>query len=160
MELPVHIKNFWFEYLSEADLDPETPIYDIFHFDDNKSDANELADLVLQGKKRATASLLCEYGTGSQRPPQIGDLSIVTNWDGLPLCVIETTEVKVQAFQNVDEDFAADEGEGDQSLEYWKDAHWVYFERLCRKLEREMSLEMLVVCERFQMVFPNHNMLN
>lgn len=87
-------------------------------------------------------------------------MSIVTNWDGLPLCVIETTEVKIQAFQAVDEDFAVDEGEGDLSLEYWKGAHWTYFGRVCRELEREMSPEMQVVCERFQMVFPNHNMLN
>ncbi len=154
MELPIHIIPFWFDYLSEADLDPETPVYDIFHFDDNKSDANDLADLVLRGKKRATASLLCEYETGSQRPPQVGDLSIVTDWDGLPLCVIETTEVEFQAFQDVEENFAADEGEGDLSLEDWKDSHWAYFGRVCRELEQERSLEMQVVCERFQMVFP------
>jgi uncharacterized protein YhfF len=154
MDLPAHIKPFWFEYLSETDLDPETPVYDIFHFDDNKSDANDLANLVLQGKKRATASLLCEYETGGQRPPQAGDLSIVTDWNDRPLCIIETTEVEVLAFQDVDEDFAADEGEGDLSLEYWKNTHWTYFGRVCRELERERSLEMRVVCERFQMVFP------
>jgi len=160
MEFTSHIKAFWREYLSGTDLDPETPIYDIFHFDDNESDANDLADLVLQGKKRATAPLLCDYETGDQRPPQVGNLSIVTNWDGLPLCVIETTEVMIQAFQNVNGDFAADEGEGDLSLEYWKEAHWAYFERQCRRLDREMSPEMQVVCERFQMVFPNSNILN
>jgi ASCH domain len=76
--------------------------------------------------------LLCEYDTEGLRPPQVGDLSIVTDWDGLPLCVIETTEVEVQAFQDVDEDFAADEGEGDLSLKYWKDVHWAYFERVCQ----------------------------
>ena len=154
MELPVHIKPFWFEYLSEADLDPETPVYDIFHFDDNKSGANDLANLVLRGEKRATASLLCEYDTEGLRPPQVGDVSIVTDWDGLPLCVIETTEVEVQAFPDVDEDFAADEGEGDLTLKYWKDVHWAYFGRVCRDLGRDMSLEIRVVCERFQMVFP------
>jgi len=159
MELPNHIKPFWLDYLSKANLDPETPVYEIFYFDDNESDANELADLVLRGKKRATASLLCVYGTSGQRPPKVGDLSIVTNWDGLPLCVIETTEVEIQVFHDVNEDFAADEGEGDLSLEYWKDAHWPYFEHVCRELGREMSQEEPVVCERFQMVFPNQNKL-
>ena len=154
MDLPANIRPFWLEYLSETDLDSETPVYDIFHFDDNKSDANDLADLVLRGEKRATASLLCEYDKENLRPPQVGDLSIITDWDGLPLCVIETTEVEIKAFQDVDEDFAADGGEGDLSLKYWKDVHWAYFERVCRDLDRDMSLEIRVVCERFQMVFP------
>ena len=123
MDLPANIRPFWLEYLSEADLEPETPVYDIFHFDDNKSGANGLADLVLRGEKRATASLLCEYDKEDLRPPQVGDLSIVTDWDGLAVCIIETTEVEVQAFQDVDENFAADEGEGDLSLKYWKDVH-------------------------------------
>ena len=154
MDLPANIRIFWLEYLSEADLDTETPIYDIFHFGDNKSTANALADLVLRGEKRATASLLCEYDQESLRAPRVGDLSIVTDWDGLPLCIIETTGVEVQAFQDVDEDFAADEGEGDLSLKYWKDVHWAYFERVCRGLDRDMSPGIRVVCERFQMVFP------
>ena len=81
-------------------------------------------------------------------------VGIVTNWDGLPLCIIETTEVNVIAFQDVNEGFAADEGEGDLSLEYWKDSHWAYFGCVCQDLEQERSLEMQVVCERFQMVFP------
>ena len=154
MDLPAHIQPFWFEYLSEADLDPDTPVYDIFHFDDNKSDANDLVDLVLRGKKRATASLLCEYETGGKRQPRAGDSSIVTDWDGLPRCVIKTTEAEVIAFRDVDENFAADEGEGDLSLAYWKEVHWDYFGRVCRELERERSFEMRVVCERFQVVYP------
>ena len=43
MDLPAQIQSFW----SETARDAHTPVYDIFHFDDNESDANELADLVL-----------------------------------------------------------------------------------------------------------------
>ena len=154
MHIPTHIRSFWFEYLAEANREPDTPIYDVFHFDDNKSDANELAALVLQGRKLATASLLWEYGTDGKRRPQAGDLSVVTDWDGSPLCVIETSEVDVRAYKDVDEDFAAAEGEGDLSLEYWKNAHWAYFGRVCGELGRERSPEMLLVCERFLIVFP------
>jgi uncharacterized protein YhfF len=78
---------------------------------------------------------------------------VVTSWDGLPLCVIETTEVQVQAFEDVDEEFAAAEGEGDRSLACWREVHWSYFERVCDKLGRERSLRMPVVCERFRVVF-------
>ena len=40
-------------------------------------------------------------------------MSVVTDWDGIPLCIIETSEVEVRAFKDVDEEFAAAEGEGD-----------------------------------------------
>jgi len=151
---PPHIQSYWVGYLSEAGRDPRTPLYDVFHFDDNESDANELADLVLRGRKLATASLLWEYETGDKRSPQAGDLSVVKDWDGIPLCVIETSEVEVRAFKDVDEDFAAAEGEGDLSLEYWENAHWAYFGRGCSELGRQRSPEMSVVCERFRVVFP------
>jgi uncharacterized protein YhfF len=155
IDLPPHILSYWVGYLSESGRNPHTPVYDVFHFDDNKSDANELAELVLQGRKLATASLLWEYETGAKRPPKAGDLSVVTDWDGIPLCIIETSEVEVRAFKDVDEEFAAAEGEGDLSLEYWVNAHWAYFERVCNELGREGSPEMPVVCERFRVVFPS-----
>jgi len=66
---PPHVQSYWVEYLSEAGRDPDAPLYDVFHFADNQSDANELADLVLRGRKLATASLLWEYETDDKRPP-------------------------------------------------------------------------------------------
>ena len=110
IDLPPHIQSYWVGYLSESGQDPDTPVHDVFHFDDNKSDANELAELVLRGRKLATASLLWEYEMGAKRPPQAGDLSVVTDWDGIPLCIIETSEVEVRAFKDVDEEFAAARG--------------------------------------------------
>ncbi len=117
MNYPARIQAFWAEFLAETDREQDVPIYDVFHFDDNESDANELAELVLRGEKVATASLLWEYGTSDKRRPQTGDLSVVTDWQGSPLCVIATSGVEVRAFEDVDADFAAAEGEGDLSLE-------------------------------------------
>ena len=148
------IKHFWQTFLSESARDPDTAVYDVFHFDDNEAGANKLADLVLQGRKLATASLLWEYESGGKRQPRTGDLSIVTDWEGIPLCVIETLDVEVRAFEDVDQEFAAAEGEGDLSLKYWRDTHWKYFRRVCSELGRESSYDMPVVCERFRVVFP------
>jgi uncharacterized protein YhfF len=146
--------DFWIEYLMKADMVLDTPLYEIFHFDDNEPDANELVVLVIEGKKLGTASLLWEYQTGNKQQPKAGDLSVVTDWDGFPQCVIETTLVDVIPFKNVDEKFASSEGEGDLSLKYWKDVHWEYFGRVCEELNRERSLEMMVVCENFEVVYP------
>lgn len=153
MNVPEHIQPFWTEFLIKTGREHNAPLYDVFHFDDNASDANELAELVLRGKKAATASLLWQYETGGKRAPQTGDLSVVTDWQTSPLCVIETSGVEVQAFEDVDDEFAAAEGEGDLSLEYWRRVHWAYFGRVCEQLAQDRSPTMPVVCERFRVVF-------
>jgi len=98
MDIPEHIAPFWSEFLTKTTRAEGTPLYDVLHFADREAVANALAALVLRREKVATASLLWEHDAEGRRTPQRGDLSVVTRWDGLPLCVIETTEVQVQAF--------------------------------------------------------------
>lgn len=64
-------------------------------------------------QKRATASLPVEFTAGGDPLPTVGDVDIVTLADGEPVCIIETTEVRLVVFGEVDAAFAADEGEGD-----------------------------------------------
>jgi uncharacterized protein YhfF len=92
---------------------------------------------------------------GNERVPQVGDLSIITNWDGDPLCIIQTTEVEIKPYNAVDPPFAYDEGEGDRSLAFWRAAHWRFFSRECASLGREPAEDMPVVCERFRVVFDD-----
>jgi uncharacterized protein YhfF len=61
--------------------------------------------------------------------------------------VLETIELTQSHFNEVDEQFAFDEGEGDRTLSYWRDAHRRYFTRW-----GELSEDMLLWCERFQVV--------
>ena len=153
MDIPERVQDFWAGFLAKSGRRQDSALYDVFYFDDNEASANELAELVLRGTKVATASLLWEYEGEGKRAPQPGDLSVLTNWQGSPLCVIETTSVGACAFDDVGEDYAAAEGEGDLSLDYWREGHWSYFEPLCEELGREISPKMPVVCERFRVVF-------
>jgi len=90
--------------------------------------------------------------------PKSGDLSIVTNWSGEPLCIIETESVEVLPFSEVSSEFAATEGEGDGSLSFWREAHRQYFTRECARAGREFAESMLVACERFKVVYrPSTN---
>lgn len=143
---------FWRGFLAAQGRDAATPLTDVFHFSDNEADAAELAALVLQGTKTGTASLVWMYEERGDRVPAPGDLSIVTDWHGAPLCVMETTQVAVLAFDEVGAAFAASEGEGDLSLDYWRRVHWDYFVRECARLGRQASGSMPVVCENFRVV--------
>jgi uncharacterized protein YhfF len=113
-----------------------------FSFGDGPELADELLDLVMRGIKTATCSTEDEPNTSS-----VGERWIVLDGSGTPRCVIETLEVSYRRFGEVDAAFASEEGEGDRSLAYWRNAHRNYFGRLGR-----FSEDMMLMCERFRLV--------
>ncbi len=154
MKIPKAVRPFWGEFQAAVDYDASERFYEAFHFDDNERDANDLAKLVLAGTKCATAGLLWTYEAEKKPVPEAGILSVVTDWGGKPLCVIESTAVAIVPYDEVTERFAATEGEGDRSLRYWREVHWAYFGRECARIGREPSLKMPVVCEEFSVIYP------
>lgn len=153
LPLPLHLADFWSNCLAATPGLDASRLYDIFHFGDSQSLADELVDLVLQGTKRATTASTWSLEAEGKRLPRPGDLSIVTNFAGEPLCVIETLAVDVMPFAEVDAEFAAVEGEGDGSLAFWQDAHRRYFQRESAEAGRTFDERMPVACERFRVVF-------
>jgi uncharacterized protein YhfF len=123
-------------------------------FGDSPEMADELGQLVLSGTKTATCSLLWEYELEDEPVPQVGELSIVLDGHGEPLCLIETTEIRTRPYNKVEAQFAYDEGEGDRTLAFWRDAHWRFFSRQCDKLDLQVNEEMPLVCERFRVIYP------
>lgn len=128
--------------------------YTSWHFGTGGAMADELVDLVLEGRKRATAGALWIYEKENEPTPEIGDFSIVTDGSGIARCIIRTTGVAIVPFDEVDEDFAATEGEGDSSLAYWREGHWKYFTAELAEAGLSVSPDMPVVCERFEVVYP------
>jgi uncharacterized protein YhfF len=153
MEPRITIRPFWDRFQASIAYDASPLFYEAFHFDDSERVANALGALVLSGQKRATAGLLWTHEVADKPLPRIGALSVVTDWHGTPLCVIETTHTEIVPFDKVSETFAAIEGEGDKTLRYWQDAHWRFFTRECQRIGREPSLDMPVVCEQFKVVY-------
>jgi uncharacterized protein YhfF len=152
VSVPARHLPFWNAFAATRSSDPTPRFLESFHFDDNEPTANELAALVLAGRKRATAALLWTHEALGKPVPREGDLSIVTDFSGRPLCVIETRRVDIVPFDEVDAAFAAVEGEGDGSLAYWRSVHEAFFGRECRRIGREPDPRMPVVCERFEVV--------
>ena len=124
-----------------------------FAFGDSPALAKELAALVLAGQKRATASLPIQFEAEGARLPEPGDVSIVTLGDGTPVAIIETTDVRLVPFGAVDAAFAAEEGEGDLSLAWWRATHTKFFGRVVARLGGRLDDTSVVVCERFRLVY-------
>jgi uncharacterized protein YhfF len=148
-------EDLWRAYLST--LPAGSPLRDqgceAWSFGDGPEMADRLGGLVLAGRKTATCSALWELEAEGEPVPRPGEVSIVLDGTGEPLCIIETTEVEVRRFDEVDEAFARDEGEGDRSLAYWREAHRGFFSRTLPGIGRRFSEDMPLVCERFRVIY-------
>ncbi|HEX6720887.1 MAG TPA: ASCH domain-containing protein [Burkholderiaceae bacterium] len=153
MPIPANLQHFWDAFASASGEPDDSRFLEAFAFGDSESLANELAGLVMLGVKRATAASLWASQAEGKRPPRPGDLSIVTNWGGQPLCIIETEAVEIVPFGEVTAEFAAAEGEGDSSLSFWRAAHTDFFTRECGRIGRVFEQTMPVICERFRVVY-------
>ena len=117
------VEEFWRRFVAATGIDGA---HTAWAFGADAETATELGLLVRDGPKRATASLRSAYD-GGEPLPAVGDLGVILDGGGRPLCVVRTTAVEVRAFGDVDEEFAWTEGEGDRSLAYWRDAHLRFF---------------------------------
>jgi uncharacterized protein YhfF len=117
------VEAFWRRFVATTGIDGP---YTAWGFGSTPEIATELGLLVRDGPKRATASLRSAYD-GGEPLPAAGDLGVILDGEGEPLCVVRTTAVEVRAFGDVDEEFAWTEGEGDRSLAYWRAAHVRFF---------------------------------
>ena len=125
---------------------------DVGPYGDDVELADELAELIVAGPKRATAGALADYEHAGIPVPQTGTLSIVTDGSGQPRALLRNTDVRVGPFESVEEEFAWDEGEGDRSRQHWLTRHEGYFRRILPLLGLEFSPQMPVVFARFEVV--------
>jgi uncharacterized protein YhfF len=145
------IEAFWRGF---ADHSGAADRYAVVAFGDGPAMASELADLVVAGTKRATASLRRDYADGGEPLPRVGDLVLVVDGDGAPRCIWRTTGVDIKPLIAVDDRFAWDEGEGDRTRAWWLDAHRGYFGRQAAREGFALNDEIETVFERFTVVWP------
>src|SRR5215469_12625254 len=99
---------FWQAFRRYAGLDHDN--YVVGSFGDSPEMATELADLVVAGIKRATASLARDYGEGRDATPKPADFVTALDGEGRPSFIWRTTQVMIKPLSQVDKAFAWDEG--------------------------------------------------
>ena len=115
-------------------------------FGDSPEMADELAELVIKGKKTASCGSLSSF-KNEEGAPTIGGYSIILNGRDEPVCVIRTISLRIVRFCDVADDLARKEGEGDLSLTYWREGHKAFFSR-----EGTYQEDMELVAEEFERV--------
>jgi len=112
------------------------------------TDNEKLIKLVLLGEKRATTSLFSEYENDNEPLPKVGDRSIILHDDNSTACLIETEKVIITEFANVTKEMAFIEGEGDKSLEYYKEEHT----RIFKLIDPNFNYKTKIVFEVFKVI--------
>ena len=149
------IEAYWKRFLNT--LPPDSPYHGLTYLAEGWGDTPEMADelgtLIARGIKTGTCSALWEWHAEDSPLPEKGLITVVLNGKDEPLCIVETTQVFIRKYKDVDAGFARAEGEGDLSLEYWREAHRNFFSRTLPKIGKEFSEEMPLVCERFKLIY-------
>lgn len=117
-------------------------------------DPDQLARLVLGGVKTATASACPLYEQEGEPLPRAGEYSVILDAAGEAVCVIRSTKVTVIPFHQVSPEHAWKEGEGDRSLDYWRQVHEEFFRAELTAAGMTFTEEMPVVCEEFERLYP------
>jgi len=111
---------------------------------------DQLVAAVLSGAKTSTSSLLAEY-TGEDDPlPVAGQRYVLIDSDARAVGLVEVTEVRTLPLNEVDLEFAREEGEGYESVAAWRLAHERFWKTNAPGITLDDST--VVVAERFRLV--------
>lgn len=148
------VPALWFSFVADnIEEHSHTPMPDAFYLGINKEHADNCAMLITAGLKTASSGALASYLNYQVPVPAEGDLAIITNWEGEAQCIIKTTEVDIVPFNEVTDDYAVKEGEGDQSLSYWKKTHWDFFSKDLAGFGELPEEDMMIICEEFEVIY-------
>ncbi len=107
-------------------------------------DNDKLIELVLSNKKRATSSLYID----ATKLPIIGEKSIICYDNDSIACTVKIIDYKIMKFNEITEEYAKLEGEGDLSLDYWKSVHYDFF----KSIDSSFNEDSKIIIEIFEMV--------
>ena len=149
----VTIEPFWLAYQRACNV--KVPGFSASALGHTRGIADALAALIEEGVKRAQATPLRDFDAEGETVPQPGDHLVVLDGDGEPRAIVRTTRVEKRLFNQIDEVFAFEAGEGDLSLSWWLTAHRQdYAERgEAEGFAVDERLELLL--EYFELVWPH-----
>lgn len=117
-------------------------------------DLSDQPRLILGNQKRGTAHMALDFELNAVPRRQVGDYWVILDLMTQPIGLVRVTDVYEKKFLEVPVSFSIQEGEGDQSLEFWRTAHYEYFVRQCEKLGIDWNDDHVVVCESFELIEP------
>jgi uncharacterized protein YhfF len=146
------IQAFWLDYQRTCKVD--VPGFAASAFGHNRVLADELAGLVVDGIKRAHATLEHDFTADNDDLPQPGDHLVVLDGRGRPCAIVRNTHVERRHFDEIDDAFAFEAGEGDLTLRWWLTAHRQDFAERAEREGFQVGERAVLILEYFERVWP------
>lgn len=152
-EMTPNQKAFWDRFVASS---PEPPPKDAWveaGYCGNREMTDRLLQLYLSGKKYAGSGLVKDYETAGDPLPRVGNYWMILDSSDEPRCIVKTVRVVLNRFKDIGSDIALAEGEGDCSLDYWREAHRRFFTPYLQEWNIDDLNEAEVVTEFFNVVY-------
>lgn len=146
------IEPFWLEYQRACKVNVEG--FSAAPFGHTRQLADELAALVEAGIKRAHATPMRDFQKDLEPLPQPGEHLVVLDGEGEPRAIVRNTVVERRLFNEIDDAFAFEAGEGDLTLSWWLTAHRQDFAERAHAEGFEVHERMELLLEYFERVWP------
>lgn len=146
------IQAFWLEYQKACGVQVEG--FTATAFGHTRAVADELAALVAAGDKRAHATLERDFEVEGDALPRPGEHVVVLDGSGVPRAIVRTRHVERRHFNEIDDEFAFECGEGDRTLGWWLTAYRQDFAERAEALGFQVSDRAVLILEHFDRVWP------
>ena len=146
------IEAFWLDFQRAGQV--QVPGFSATAFGRTRAVADDLAALVRSGTKRAHATLERDFETEGDELPRPGDHVVVLDGEGSPQAIVRTRHVERRYFNEIDEPFAFENGEGDRTLHWWLVAYRQEFAERAEAEGFQVGERAVLILEFFDLVWP------
>ncbi|HET9978603.1 MAG TPA: ASCH domain-containing protein [Burkholderiaceae bacterium] len=146
------IQRFWLDYQKAGNVQVEG--FSATAFGHTRAVADELAALIAEGHKRAHATLERDFEAEGDDLPRPGDHVVVLDGSGAPRAIVRTRHVERRYFNDIDDEFAFECGEGDRTLAWWLVAYRQEFAERAEAQGFQVGEKAVLILEYFDLVWP------
>jgi uncharacterized protein YhfF len=146
------IQAFWLDYQKACSVQVEG--FSATACGHARAVADELAALVAEGHKRAHATLERDFEADGDDLPRPGEHVVVLDGRGTPRAIVRLTHVERRYFNDIDEEFAFECGEGDRTLAWWLVAYRQEFAERAEAQGFQVGERAVLILEHFELVWP------
>jgi len=146
------IEAFWLDYQRACQV--QVPGFSAMAFGHTRALAHELAALIQGGHKRAHATLERDFEVDGDELPRPGEHVVVLDGRGVPQAIVRTTHVERRYFNEIDEQFVFEAGEGERTLAWWLVAHRQDFAERAEREGFQVGERAILILEYFELVWP------
>lgn len=146
------IQTFWLEYQKACSVQVEG--FSAAAFGHTRAVADEVAALVAEGHKRAHATLERDFEAEGDALPRPGEHLVVLDGRGTPRAIVRLAHVERRFFNEIDDAFAFECGEGDRTLAWWLTAYRQEFAERAEHQGFQVGERAVLILEYFELVWP------